>query len=792
MLEYEIPFVCLIFTILISIVFFAKKKIELEENFYYKNVLIFTLMVNITNFISHYGASLYLVNTVDSWYTPFFAAINKLGSLFIVIITFNVMSYIFYISFDKYKKNFNLYKYVNNIIFLVVGILIFLLDFNVTKVGAITGGNGPAVTLTFGIVFFNLIITFVVSLLNIKKYDRRYNSIYIIIPLIFFLGIFVMFHPEFNIYDLILCLLCYLMYFTIENPDLKMIEQLNLAKDHAEKANRAKSDFLSSMSHEIRTPLNAIVGFSQCILEEDNLDNAKEDAKDIVTASQNLLEIVNGILDISKIEADKMEIVEVNYNPRDNFEKLAKLMIPRIGEKPIELKTKIASDLPATLYGDVSKVKQIVTNILTNAVKYTEKGEINFEVNCVNNDDESKLIISIEVTGRGIKPEKIDKLFNKFERLDEDRNTTTEGTGLGLAITKRLVEMMGGKIVVQSKYGEGSKFTVYLKQKIISLNQEIVDTKIGNVSIDEYPDKKVLVVDDNKINIKVAERLLKDYKVKVESVESGYACLDLIKTGNHYDLILLDDMMPQMSGVETLKELKAIDGYNIPTVALTANAISGMREKYLNDGFDDYLSKPMDKGELHRVLSIYLSSDSRSNLFEPLPPEIYEIEDNNQVLQVEDGEVALDNKGLYQNKMDSSTQSSSVCVEHNQPSENRFYHNIDYLKQNGIDVDKGLELLDDIELYNETFENFIIETDHRLKELTDYHNQNDMANYAILAHATKSDAKYLGCDVLAEIAYNHEMESKNDNIRYINEHFYDLLSEVKRVVNIGKKYLGKD
>lgn len=210
---------------------FTKKKINLEENFYFKNVLEFTLFVNITNLISHYFASVYLVDNVNHWYASVFATINKLGSLFIVVITFNVMSYIFYISFEKYRKNFTLYKIINNIVFVIVGILIFLLEFKVYKVGAITSGAGSAVTLTFVIVFLNLISALVVSLFNIKKYDKRYFSIYIIIPLIILLGIFVMFNPEFNIYDLILCLLCYLMYFTIENPDLKIIRQLEVAKE---------------------------------------------------------------------------------------------------------------------------------------------------------------------------------------------------------------------------------------------------------------------------------------------------------------------------------------------------------------------------------------------------------------------------------------------------------------------------------------------------------------------------------------------------------------------------------
>ena len=296
------------------------------------------------------------------------------------------------------------------------------------------------------------------------------------------------------------------------------------------------------------------------------------------------------------------------------FNDLTKLIIPRIGEKPIELKTNFSKDIPAILYGDKGKIKEIITNLLTNAVKYTEKGLIVFSVSCINDKNISKLVISVEDTGRGIKPEKIDKLFTKFNRLEEDRNTTLEGTGLGLAITKNLVEMMGGKIVVQSKYGSGSKFTVYLKQKIVSINKVTVkegkiDENLDNQSL-EYFNKKILIVDDNKLNIKVATRLLTPYKVEIDTCESGITCLDKIKQGNKYDLILLDDMMPKLSGVETLKELKKEKEFNIPVIALTANAINGMREKYLSDGFNDYLAKPIDKLELRRVLNEYLKKNT--------------------------------------------------------------------------------------------------------------------------------------------------------------------------------------
>ena len=417
-----------------------------------------------------------------------------------------------------------------------------------------------------------------------------------------------------------------IVLFSLETPEYHQLKEtmveLEDAKEEAQKENASKSQFLANMSHEIRTPINAILGMNEMILRESEENSIQEYAQNIQSASEDLLSIVNEILDFSKVASGKMELVPVEYDVAALIRDCSTIVETRAAGKDLRLEVSCDESTPSKLCGDATRIRQIISNLLTNAVKYTPSGTITFRIRWARDKEGIKLIASVEDTGIGISEENQKRLFDTFERFDMEKNRNIEGTGLGLSITKQLVDLMKGEIGVYSELGKGSLFYVEIPQKVVSmepigkLNQE-VNVEQTKVDKEKYhaPKAKILVVDDVRMNVRVIQSLLKRTKIQIDTATSGKECLALAAE-NTYDLILLDHMMPEMDGVETFQKLREDTtglNYATPVIALTANAIAGAKEEYKKLGFDDYLSKPMKGEELEEMIQTYLPEDKIIN-----------------------------------------------------------------------------------------------------------------------------------------------------------------------------------
>ena len=536
--------------------------------------------------------------------------------LFLVSLITTMVLFIYYV-YSKIMKN----KYVgsdtkySNSVLKMSGILsivvIFLALVSFILPVSINGNviSGSEVNYLYFVLFSCLIVNLCLMIFNNKYIDKK-DYLKLILCMIFILVSLIMqlSYSKLGIIASTFTFVILFLYITMESVDAKKIRYLEVTKESAIRANASKSEFLEKLSREIRMPLNTIDGFSQVIIDEDDINTIKDDARDIRMASNNLVNLINGIIDISLIESGDMSISNRDYDTMEMLENVSMIAKTLINKKNIDFKFEYSDNIPKVLLGDSDKIKRILINIISNAAQNTNSGEIIFKVQAVKNGSKCRLIMSVSDTGKGIAKSELNTIFNRYERVNNEKGSN----GLGLAIVSSLVSLMGGRVDVDSELGKGSTFTITIDQSIIDdTSVKVIKNDDHNVKVFEASGKRVLIVDDNKLNLKVASRLLMPYNVSVVLAGSGSEFLDIIDNDTNFDLILMDDMMPKMSGSDTLnifKKIERVSGFSIPVVVLTANAISGMREKYLSCGFDDYLAKPIDKFELNRVLKKYLKN----------------------------------------------------------------------------------------------------------------------------------------------------------------------------------------
>ena len=552
------------------------------------------------------------------------------------------------------------------------------------------------------------------------------------------------------------CIVCFVYDLTKEK---NMLEEVV-------RANEAKSQFLANMSHEIRTPINGILGMDSVLLKECHDENLREYAKNIQSAGQSLLSIINDILDISKIESGKMEILTIRYQLFSVLNDCYNLTKIKLQNKPVSFIMQINEKLPSWLYGDEVRIRQIINNFLSNAVKYTKEGNITFELDFEEKTDEQiLLVITVRDTGIGIKEEDLGKLFESFTRIEEKRNRNIEGTGLGLNLTKNLVNLMGGEVFAESTYGKGSCFTAKIPQKIADAKpmgdfgkryQQYLSTSDDDKLSFLAPDAKILVVDDVTMNLKVVEGLLKATKIQIDTAVSGSECLECVKT-TPYQMIFLDHMMPEMDGLETLEHMKNLaDNPNAqtPVIMLTANAIVGAKEEYIEAGFTDYLTKPIRETELLEMILKYLPKE----------------------LVCENG-----GQGIEKSQDAQDMEQPEAGGEGAEP--------LQRLEQlEGLDVKTGLTYcMNEEDFYIEMLQEFL-QAD-KASQLKHFLAEEDWDNYRTTVHALKSTSLTIGAAHLSGEAKALEMAAKEGNMDYIWSHHDGVMDEYKELTDHLKEIL---
>ena len=962
---------CLAFTGFLATIYYSKPRQPGLRSKLYSAILISVLFVLVSEMI--YIISLgYFNSPVIS---NIIVLIHWLGFIMWVgLYCIYCFVYLCDLKFTSFKE---LFKGSHRTRIIIIGLIFTFLaylvfpksNFEVTSSGFISGAAEYVALACLTLMCFCVLVA---THTTCRKYPiRRKVAISLIMLVMAIMLIAQILVNKVCIYVICSSLQVFFLYFIIENPDIHLVNEIESLKTDIDKSNRSKTDFLSNMSHEIRTPMNAIVGFSDSLLNssEFNEEAARNDIQSIATAGTNLVDIINNILDISKIESGNDTLVNKECSLDKIVKDLSSVIESRLGNSPVKLHIDMDEQIPSKVYGDATKIYQVLLNIANNAVKYTEVGKIRISMISEKTGFDTILLhVKISDTGYGIKKEDFGKLFEKFSRLDSAVSNEIEGTGLGLVITKRFVDLMGGKIWFESEYEVGTTFFVDLPLKVID------PTPIGNVSqttvsarVKDFldcTDFTALVVDDSALNLKVAERLLKKYNFSVDTATSGKDCVYKFKYGNHYDIIFLDHMMPEMDGIETVRILRRLDDYEIPPIiALTANVMNGMGEKYLSEGFDGYLPMPIDTLELDRIIHKFFGdktlgvvgerSMTESHFGKPSVDRVSEVKADTEIRAEEstvekapevkeETETKVEEKSTeektpevkvevetkveepteektpevkeetetkveekpteektpevkveVETKVEEPTEektpevkeetetkveekpteektpevkvevetkveekpteektpevkeetetkveekpteektpevkeetetkveekpteekapevkeevetkveekpteekapevkeASSVAVDKSDAAMEK------YLRDNGVDMDNALGLLGDMEMYNMTLGDFIADVPSKWSRINEYKTDSNMHDYAIEVHSLKSDCKYLGFMKLADISYQHELKSKENDSAFVDSNFEELVLEYEKILKLVNEYLDR-
>ena len=730
--------VALLFSLII-VVFTIIKFYETERSHGFKILLLAIVVTSIVEILRVFAGDLPA--------SPLYGRLKQMAySATFVCSTSTAFAYMLYLDTFRTSRNkvYTVFRTFNFFIYLIFLVLMILnlntrwvcscgSHYDSVKEQIVTDWiRGPLyIPIGYGIPGYFMLFTVLTVFFGMKEQSKRVRNTIFASIFVILLSIIIQpfLHGQLTITSYCATLSLFIWYFSIENSDYqRLVESTKALKETEQQAilaSKAKTVFLANMSHEIRTPLNAIVGLDEMILNSQDKGEIDEYARNIQNSGRSLLSIINDILDFSKIESGKLELVQNPYHLASMLHDINLMMNLKASRKGLAYKTDIDENILENLYGDEVRLRQIITNLLNNAIKYTQQGSVSLSVRGYTEGNTMNLVVAVKDTGIGIKKEDLSTIFARYRRVDEKKNKNIEGSGLGLAIVQSLLKLMDGTIEIESSYGQGSTFTVVIPQEIygnstISSYKAAATDKMEKSIEDIYiaPDARVLVVDDNNVNLVVAKGFLKRTQAQVTTCDSGQECLELMKK-TKFDIIFLDHMMPGMDGVETLHRSQTMIG-NLnrftPIIVLTANAISGMREKYLDLGFSDYISKPIDS---HHFYEVFYRSIPQ-NIIETKPVTVEEKKEKDE------GQKVVQDKSL------------------------------DFDQSSGINLCGG-----DKELYLNTLRTFCHDKTETQKKLVQFLMVEDWLNYQIIVHSLKSNGLLIGSNVFSNLAAQLESACKD-------------------------------